>query len=88
MTTVTATRPDGTVVAVPMYPSAAAVLDVLRARPGGACARTFADFDMFRFGARIHELRKLGFDIADIGQCTVHMHVHHVPAYQLKGFNG
>jgi len=68
-----------------MIPSAAAVLNLLRAHPNdGVCARTFAMHDIYRFGARIHELRQLGY-LIEQAKCHAHLHVNHIPAYHLRG---
>lgn len=49
-----------------------AVLRVIR-NNNGACARDFSEHDLYRFGARIHELRGLGYNIIK-SKCTVHVH--------------
>jgi hypothetical protein len=74
---------NGKPVTVHLKPSAEAVLNVLRHHPT-VCARTFAEYDLYRFGARIHELRKLGWVITS-APCGVHL--HRLPAYTLEGFN-
>lgn len=49
-----------------------AVLKTIRDH-NGACGRTFAEHDIYRYGARIHELRGLGYNIVK-SKCTVHVH--------------
>lgn len=55
-----------------LTPTQAAVLRVIQ-RNNGACARDFSENDLYRFGARIHELRGLGYNIQK-SKCTVHVH--------------
>lgn len=74
----------GKPVTIHLKPSAEAVLNVLRSHPGGVCARTFAEYDIYRFGARIHELRQLGWLVGS-HDCTTHL--HSLPAYTLEGFH-
>ena len=64
-----------------MNSSQTAVLELIR-RYDGACMRHFANHNIGRFGARIHELRKMGYRIIK-HQCRHHKHQHYVPEYRL-----
>ena len=62
-----------------------AVLEVIQmyGPRGGACARAFAEHDIYRFSPRIHELRHdLGYTIIK-NKCQAHRHRPYVPAYQI-----
>ena len=68
-----------------MTGSQQAVLDILQkyGSAGGACARTFAKHDIYRFSPRIFELRHdYGYTII-MHKCVRHEHRHYVPAYQI-----
>lgn len=65
-------------------PSAQLVLDILTDAQGlrPVCASTFLRHSMARYGARIFELRKLGYKI-ERSVCRVHEHPHG-PIYQYR----
>lgn len=64
-----------------MKPSAKVVLDLI-SRADGCCLWGFQDRRIGRFGARIFELRRLGYVISS-KRCTAHPHEHHVERYDL-----
>ena len=65
-----------------MNSSQTAVLELIR-RYDGACMRHFANHNIGRFGARIHELRKMGYRIVQ-HKCRHHdFHKTHVVEYRL-----
>ena len=50
----------------------------------GACSRTFADYDIYRFGARILELRRMGWTIdKEVCRDPAHGHRRVIWAYKL-----
>jgi len=64
-----------------MKPSAVAALELID-RDQGACLWDFAAIKMGRFGARIYELRKLGYVITS-ERCRRHPHQNYVETYSL-----
>jgi hypothetical protein len=57
-----------------MKPSTEAVLNLIR-RYDGACPRHFANHDIYRYGARIKDLRDAGYRIGK-RRCSKHHHRH------------
>ena len=64
-----------------MNGSQTAVLELIR-RYDGACGRHFANHNIGRFGARIFELKQMGYRFVKY-PCRHHKHQHYVPEYQL-----
>lgn len=86
MTTTHATADDGTVHTVSMPQSTAIVLELMRSHPlDGVCSDTFQEHRAGRFGARIYDLRKLGF-VIERSMCTTHLHPNRVYAYHVRGY--
>ena len=68
-----------------MNDSTKAVLELMRVYDG-ACAKTFALNDIYRYSARIHDLRNQGYRIG-ARPCTspLHTHTHRINEYYLEG---
>ena len=66
-----------------MTGSQQAVLETMR-RYGGACPRDFANHDIYRYSARILELREQGYRIIT-HKCQRHTHRHHMVQYVVLG---
>ena len=64
-----------------MNASTRAVLEVIRVHDG-ACARTFALNDIYRYSARIKELRDVGYRIVKT-PCRKHHHRNVLWEYQI-----
>jgi hypothetical protein len=62
-----------------MKPSTEAVLALMR-RFNGACPRDFANHDIYRYGARIFELRRAGWTIGTL-KCRRHRHRRRIVRY-------
>lgn len=59
------------------------VFDILHGRPGGACRREFALFDVWEVSNRISEIEaRLGITIQR-SRCVQHPHRHRVVRYSL-----
>ena len=69
-----------------MNDSTRAVLETMRFCDG-ACARTFAESDIYRFGARIYDLRQLGYRITKT-PCRKHHHRNVIWEYQILSSPG
>lgn len=64
-----------------MKPSARIVLEMI-SRPDGACLWDFGAAHIGRFGARIFELRKLGYGV-EASKCGRHPHRQYIETYRL-----
>lgn len=64
-----------------MNDSQTAVLELIR-RYDGACPRDFANHDIYRYSARIFELREMGYRIVS-HRCRRHHHQKPIVEYRL-----
>ena len=64
-----------------MNDSTRAVLELIRVYDG-ACPRDFANNDIYRYSARIHDLRKMGYRIV-AHKCQRHAHRNRINQYVL-----
>lgn len=66
-----------------MTDSQTAVLELIRYYDG-ACPRDFANHDIYRYSARIFELREMGYRIVS-HRCQRHAHKNRIVQYVLLG---
>ena len=66
-----------------MNNSTRATLEIIRTYDG-ACPRDFANNDIYRYGARIYDLRQAGYSIIKT-PCKKHHHTRRIYQYRLIG---